>query len=95
MGHLGVRVDDRRLSVDQKKALRWLREEVQGIGPRRVVRKGSGMSGFFKFVAVILALIGLFKLSQKVFGASFKNKELYIPKASKDLYIPRKGSLKW
>lgn len=86
-------MDYEKLPAEQREALRWLREEVQGIGPRKVIRKKSGMNGFFKFVAVILALIGLFKLSQKVFGASFRNKELYIPRASKDLYIPRR--LKW
>ena len=86
--------DDTRLSVEQKEALRWLREDVQGKGPRVVRRESSGMKGFFKFIAVILALIGLFKLAQKVFGASFKNKELYIPKASKDLYLPKRP-LRW
>jgi len=47
------------------------------------------MRGFLKFAIVIGILIGLFKLAQKVFGASFKNKDLYIPKAPKDFYIPK------
>jgi len=48
------------------------------------------MKTFLKVVAVIGILLGLFKLAQKVFGGSFKNKDLYIPKVSRDFYIPRR-----
>jgi hypothetical protein len=37
----------------------------------------------------IVLLLGLYRLAQKVFGSSFKNKDLYIPKVSKDFYLPR------
>lgn len=51
------------------------------------------MKTFLKVIfgigAVMALLIGLFKLAQKVFGGSFKNKDLYIPKVSKDFYVPR------
>jgi len=48
------------------------------------------MKGFLKFVAVIGSLLLLFKLAQKVFGSSFKNRDLYIPKVPKDFYLPRR-----
>lgn len=51
------------------------------------------MKTFLKVIlgigAFIVLLLGLYKLAQKVFGGSFKNKDLYIPKVSKDFYIPK------
>jgi len=51
------------------------------------------MKTFFKVIlsigAFIAILLGLYKLGQKVFGSSFKNKDLYIPKVSKDFYTPK------
>jgi hypothetical protein len=52
------------------------------------------MKTFLKVMVVmgviIAILLGLFKLAQKVFGGSFKNKDLYIPKVPKDFYLPRR-----
>jgi len=54
---------------------------------------GGEMKTFLKVIlgigTFIVLLLGLYRLAQKVFGSSFKNKDLYIPKVPKDFYLPR------